>query len=404
MKILLFRIFKENRYSIIPLIASLERSNIIKNLKIIVLKEKVNNKVLSDLDSKKVLIAYSFMSHQAKRVYEEWKLLKSNLKDLMIIAGGPHVSAMSKEAIEHGADIVCCFDGEEVFKEIVEDFIHNEFRASKKVLSKKFLGWEEEFPFSKNPMFVSPIEITRGCPYGCKYCQTPMLKGKKVRHKILDVIVESVKFLVKFGITDIRFISPNALGYGSCDGKTLNLEKVETLLYRIKSVLPKDGRIFFGSFPSEVRQEFLNEDSVKLIKRYCANKRIVFGAQTGSPDMLKKMGRGHSIEDVIKATDVLLKHNIEPVIDFIIGLPEESEDDLKLTLDLMERLTNTKAKVHLHYFMPLPGTAWAKKKPTPIPNWALNKINKLISKGNLFGQWIHQVNIAKELCDETKEV
>ena len=342
-------------------------------------------------DYKSVILAYSFMTHQKVKIYKEWELIKENFKDVLIVAGGPHPSAEPKEALKNGADFVCSFDGEDFFTDL---FDHLD-KEKKKIFIGRCSNWEERFPFPQKRIFFSPIEITRGCPFGCSYCQTPLLKGKKVRHKKLEVIIEAVKFMVKYKAKDVRFISPNALSYGSCDGRSLNLNAVEDLLFNIRKALPKDGRIFFGSFPSEVRPEFINEDSVRIIKKYCDNKRVVFGAQSGSPRMLKMMRRGHSVEDVKNAVSVLIKHKIEPVVDFIVGLPDERDEDLFMSLKLMEELGKMGAKVHLHYFMPLPGSLWRDLKPTKLPEWALKRINKLISSGKLFGQWQRQIAIAE---------
>ena len=395
MKVLiLFRIFKETRYSIVPLIASLENEDLSHHINIHIVTNSPL-KFLKGYSGQDIIIAYSFMSHQWENVKEEWRIIKEKFgRDITIIAGGPHATGKPKELIKWGADVVCCFEGEVVFPKIIKKHLRKNLKKPSIVYEKPKV-WEESFPFPQITPMISPIEISRGCPFGCKYCQTPVLKGRKMRHKTIEVITEAVKFMVKHGLKDIRFITPNGLAFGSIDGLKINIEAIQQLLYNIKRNIPKEGRIFFGSFPSEVRPEFISKESVRIIKKYCHNKKVVFGAQSGSENMLVNMNRGHSIEDVLNACDVLLEYSMEPVVDFMIGLPDENEEDVLKTINLMEKLTNMGAKVHLHYFMPLPGTPWGKRESSPIPAWALKKINRLISSGKLFGQWMHQMEIAK---------
>ena len=70
------------------------------------------------------------------------------------------------------------------------------------------------------------------------------------------------------GLRDVRFISPNAFSYGSINGRKPNIRAIEELLEGIRGIIGPKGRIFFGTFPSEVRPEFVSEDILEVIKKY----------------------------------------------------------------------------------------------------------------------------------------
>ncbi|WP_243669207.1 TIGR04013 family B12-binding domain/radical SAM domain-containing protein [Methanoculleus chikugoensis] len=198
-------------------------------------------------------------------------------------------------------------------------------------------------PFSQIKGFV---EITRGCPFSCGYCQTPRLFGRCMRHRSID---EIARYASRY--RDIRFVTPpNAFAYGS-DGVHLRLDRVERLLRSLK------GRVYFGTFPpGEVRPECVSRQSVELVLDHCANTRLHFGAQSGSDRVLRRLHRGgHTVEDVVRAFDLCREHGLVPVVDFILGLPFESDDDQRATLDLVKMVARG-GKAHIHYFMPLPGT------------------------------------------------
>ncbi|MDD1720286.1 MAG: TIGR04013 family B12-binding domain/radical SAM domain-containing protein [Methanoregulaceae archaeon] len=226
-------------------------------------------------------------------------------------------------------------------------------------------------PFSEMKGY---LEISRGCPFGCGYCQTPRIFGRCMRHRPIDQIVTYArKFL------QARFVSPNALAYGS-DGRVPRFGKVEALLRHLS------GEIYFGTFPSEVRPEFVTDRSLELITTYCANTRIQFGAQSGSDTVLKKLNRGHTVDDVVRAVELCRSHGLFPVVDLILGFPFESADDERLTLDLIRWIARS-GRVHIHQFLPLPGTPLDGTVAHTLSADAERVLGALARSGNLTGSW-----------------
>jgi len=408
-----FRVDRTNRWSFVALAASFQNKQPSgsalfwhDNPSIGDLLETI--KSLLD-EYERVVLAYSFMSPRWLQVKKEWETIREvfSTQKVFIIAGGSHPTGAVKRVLEAGCWGVLAGEGEESFPQVIEYIKNDASGNSPPGLFRKIdgkiqgakarpaSGWEESFPFPTQSPLFSPIEITRGCPFKCAYCATPAIKGTKVRHRSIDVIVEAVKFMVKFGKKDIRFITPNALSYGSTTGREPNPNMLELLLGSIRRVLPSDGRIFFGSFPSEVRPEFVTEETLKIMKHYCANKQIVVGAQSGSERMLRRMRRGHKVEDVIKASEMITSFGFIPAVDMIFGLPGEKEEDVQDSLKVMDKLSRMDARIHAHYFMPLPGSRWAGLRPTPILDYLRRQMEQLIARGKLFGQWMHQEHFVR---------
>ena len=153
-------------------------------------------------------------------------------------------------------------------------------------------------PFAR---ILAPIEISRGCPWGCTYCQTPRLFGSCMRHRSIPIIAKYAR-----RHKDIRFTSPNSLAYGS-DGRRPRLEKVEALL---KALAEQKKPIYFGTFPSEVRPEFVSPAALELIVKYCANKSLSLGGQSGSPAVLRSIGRGHGRDEIEAACELALDYGL----------------------------------------------------------------------------------------------
>lgn len=205
------------------------------------------------------------------------------------------------------------------------------------------------------------------------------------------------RILVKNGGTDIRFVSPNILSYGSRDGFAPNLNQLEKML---KSVRATKGvkRIFAGSFPSEIRPEQLNEKALEIIKKYCDNDNLILGAQSGSDSMLKKCHRLHGVANVRKAIQLTLKAGLKANVDFIFGMPGETKKEERETIEFMKKLAKMEnVRIHGHTFLPLPGTPWKNEKPGKISSQMRVFLKNLRNAGKEYGDWEEQERFGKAL-------
>jgi B12-binding domain/radical SAM domain protein len=293
------------------------------------------------------------------------------------VVGGPHASACFRE-VSTFADYVIVGEGEKTLPALLGYLEEGGGDLPRGVATKN--GYQPALytvrldafpPFSTIKGY---IEITRGCPHRCGYCQTPCLFGHRMRHRSIDSIA---KWAQRY--RDIRLVSPNAFAYGS-DGRTPRWEKVERLLRALQ------GNIFFGTFPCEVRPEFITEQSLHLITTYCANTRLAFGAQSGSDRVLAALHRGHTVSDVEQAIDCCRESGLVPVVDFILGLPMEDEEDQEQTLLLIREVARS-GQVRVHRFLPLPGTPLARSSPHTLISGAEKLLGRLALEGTVTGSW-----------------
>lgn len=334
------------------------------------------------------IMIYSFTTRQAAKVFME---VKNAGTDSIFIAGGPHPSGVPDETLEY-FDYVVLGEGEETLPELVKvlkeggdprkvwGIAYRDSGTGKIVTTpKRSYVNLDTYPCFDPKKLRSPIEISRGCPWGCKYCQTPRLFGREIRHRSVDSILKNAGHY-----NDLRFIASNAFAYGS-DGIHPRFDKVEKLLSALHA-LP-DKKIFFGTFPSEVRPEFVTEESAELVSKYCANDSLSLGAQSGSDRILKEIRRGHTVEDTISAVECCLEHEIVPAVDFIFGLPTETEEDQEKSLDLVRWICRKGGTVRAHYMTPLPGTPYSSAVPAEVNDGVRRELGKLALGGKLTGYW-----------------
>jgi radical SAM superfamily enzyme YgiQ (UPF0313 family) len=177
----------------------------------------------------------------------------------------------------------------------------------------------------------------------------------------------------------------------------VNLAAVEELLAGMRAELPAGGKQYFGTFPSEVRPEHVSPEALALIARYADNRSLVIGGQSGSERLLAATHRGHDVAAIERAVAISLAHGFRPDVDFLFGLPGETDDDRAQTIALAERITAAGARVHAHSFMPLPGTPLARAEPAPIADDLATSVARLESRGAAYGQWRQQAAVAREL-------
>lgn len=408
---------KVNRYSFNALVGALETVEYFHDLKIYFMKNE--EEIIRELESiiskyKKTIVGISFSTIQLWDIYKMIKRLKKKYANKpLYIAGGPHPTGDPLGTLKMGFDIVVRGEGEETLIELLQKidndnhYIHTKGIAFIDNNGKyHFTGQRNPINLDKYPPFAikhnkfGPIEITRGCPFGCYFCQTSYIFGCKVRHRSIENICKYVQLMKAKNLLDIRFITPNAFSYGSPDGRKPNITKLEEMLISIKQIIP-NGRIFIGSFPSEVRPEHVTEETIELVLRYANNDNLIIGAQSGSQRILDLCHRGHTVEDIYNAVKITLRAGLKANVDFIFGLPGETKEDLELTLKVMKDLIKIGAKIHAHTFIPLPQTPFAKASPGSIKE-IKKMISDLIPKGFIYGEWEKQERIAKRIAEYLK--
>jgi B12-binding domain/radical SAM domain protein len=358
-----------------------------------------------------VVVAWSFFSPDFPAVSSALADLKTLVTDsrVLYIAGGVHASAEPEQTLKAGFDVVANGDGEHTIIELMNRLIRGEglqgIPGLGRLESGKYISGGRgrlvdlnQFPpYAVKHRRFNPIEITRGCIYACKFCQTPIMFMAKFRHRSVSEICRYVAIMKENDKKDVRFITPSSFSYGSED-TSVNLDAIEELLSSVRHTLGDDGRIFFGTFPSEVRPEHVTPGVLSIVKKYVSNNNLVIGGQTASEKLLLSSGRGHSVHHIFQAVRYAIEAGFSPNVDFIFGLPGEGEEDLEASVVLAERLSAQKARIHAHIFMPLPGTAWQNASPGKISPRMVTRLDRLASNGGLYGSWKQQVGVADYLA------
>jgi B12-binding domain/radical SAM domain protein len=359
---------------------------------------------------RRVLVGWSFYSPEVFEIDEIFRqVLASCGRDGVIhVAGGVHASAEPLATLRMGFDLVAIGEGETTWIRLLRALL-----AGDDPRSVPGLAWEEDGMLRDRgraeardldayPSFAmahgrwGAIEITRGCVYACRFCQTPYFFKARFRHRSVESVQEHARYLRRHGQRDVRFLTPTSLSYGA-EGEEPRLDRVEALLRGVRDAIGPEGRIFFGSFPSEVRPEHVTPEAIRLLRPLVANEALLIGGQSGSQRVLDATRRGHSVASILEAARLAREGGFVPHVDFLFGMPGEEEDDAAASRALMRELVELGAKVHAHTFLPLPGTPLRDADAGTLDPATALHLERLASRGLAYGQWRRQGAVAERL-------
>ena len=180
----------------------------------------------------------------------------------------------------------------------------------------------------KKNQYIIPIFVPHlGCPNDCTFCNQKSISGqtKEVTAKdVKNIIEEYLKsFKDKDSYKEIAFFG------GSFTG--IKREKQEELLKEAYEYV-KNKQV--DSIRLSTRPDYIDKEELKFLKKYGV-KTIELGVQSTNDYILKKCKRGHTFEDVKKASKLIRKYGFKLGHQMMIGLPESTKlDELKTAKDL----------------------------------------------------------------------
>ncbi len=191
-------------------------------------------------------------------------------------------------------------------------------------------------PLIKGPFTF--IVTSRGCPAGCTYCIKHVSYQYSVRLRSPELLVEEMQQLKRLGIHNIHMYS---------DLFTVNREQVVELC---KLMIQEKLDI---RWTCNSRVDYVDEEMLRLMAR-AGNRLISWGIESGNEAILKHARKGASPAKAQRALGWARQAGIMNWGYFIIGLPGETEETIRETIDFSKKLPLDIALFHVA--APYPGT------------------------------------------------
>jgi len=186
------------------------------------------------------------------------------------------------------------------------------------------------------------ILARRGCPFNCIYCDAPVSEGHKIHGKIPKRLVDEIEAAYHEGVTAFN-IADNVFSHPKGYARAVAEE-----------IIARKIKIAWGA---TLHPRGIKEEDVRLLR----HAGFVFASVTpdsGSPEMMKRLKKGCTLDEVIKLTQLLKETGIRFFLSFLLGGPGESkstvDESIKLALNTKADLTTMRVGMritpmtHLH--------------------------------------------------------
>jgi radical SAM superfamily enzyme YgiQ (UPF0313 family) len=294
--------------------------------------------------------------------------IKSNFSTTTVV-GGAHPSSVPELVIkDENIDIIIRGEGELTMLELVDNIENNNknfskikgiaFKKNKKIIQtpqRELIKDLDTLPFpardllplEKYPSHIYSLKepgvsmiTSRGCPYNCTFCCKNVF-GRTFRGRSAKNVVDEMEEIIeKYKAREILIVDD-----------TFTLSKDRTINI-CKEIVSREIDIPWFT-PNGTRADDLDEETIRWVKKagcHC----LFFGVESGSQKIVDRIKKGIKLEKIEKTVKLCKKYEINVGLFFMIGLPDETERDIKKTIKFAKKLEPDIVKFGVT--VPLPNT------------------------------------------------
>lgn len=309
-------------------------------------------------------------------------VIEEHRRHLKLIVGGPGAWQIAHKGLQAAWRIDTLVNGEaeEVAADLFERAVRGEDLPPRIDCKSPKLA---SIPAGVNRSTFGVVEITRGCGRGCQFCSVALRAGKSIP---LEHILENVRRAVAQGADTITFCTEDLFLYEQGKRFATNLQALKRLFEcvaavpGVKHIMMTHGTIAPVVVQPEIVEELhlavdksVNQhpESTHPDKRYAM---MFVGLETGSVRLFRQFMKGKSYpfrpeqwpDVVLKGMEIMNRANWFPMCTFILGLPGETDEDTRQSLDLLYALKDAKWCVIPTLFVPLEDTKLESKDGAKI--------------------------------------
>lgn len=289
------------------------------------------------------------------------KKIKNESPETIVVFGGPQAELVAEETLNCYlcVDYICCGEGENTIVPFLDMIFHKNKDTTRHAIpglvyrNKSGNVVKNKLPdllpdnYTRSYLYYDlvpedlirnsksvTIDVGRGCPFSCTFCSTKTFWKQKYRLRDLSNTICEIKYVVRhFG---------NRLFSFSHDLFTVNKNRVLDFCDKISEV---GGDI---QWTCSARIDCVDEN---LIERMASAGLvgIYYGIESGSERIQRIINKNLRIQNCVNIVKCSIKNGIAVTASFIYGFPDETNDDLNKTLELIHQLMGIGANVQLHF-------------------------------------------------------
>lgn len=380
--------------------------------------------IYKQIDNNLVMAGFSVMTIQLPWAYKVTSEIKKNFPFVKIAWGGVHPTLFPEQTIEDGnIDIAVINDAASTITKLCnylssgEDLSNIEgicYRKGKDIYRtapnshlddftnvpeidfgiidhrlysrNNCVANEEYFQGKYASNIVYPVITGLGCCYKCTFCINVILQRKYKFRNALDII-NRIKFLKKEYNAD--FIQPMDENF------FVNKKRV----FEFVDLLEEEKLNI--KWRPQLRADYFNDNYINLdfARRLERSGMVIaaMGVESASQRVLNMLRKQLKVEDTIRAIKILSKTNIVPKVNFMVGLPGETEKEIRATYNLacLIRKMEKRSYVSITPFRLYPGSLlyenavseYGYQAPQSLKEWVSNETEELNFKNLGYGSY-----------------
>ncbi|PJG59057.1 tRNA (N6-isopentenyl adenosine(37)-C2)-methylthiotransferase MiaB [Aeromonas cavernicola] len=263
-----------------------------------------------------------------------WKKLKANKPDLVIGVGGC-VASQEGDAIRQRAPYVDIVFGPQTLHRLPVMIKQvQEGRGAQVDVSFPEIEKFDRLPDPRAEGATAFVSIMEGCSKYCSFCVVPYTRGEEVSRPLDDVLYEIAQ-LAQQGVREVNLLGQNVNAWrgATFDGGTCSFAELLRLVAAIDGI---DRIRYTTSHPIEFTDDIIEvyKDTPELVSF------LHLPVQSGSDRILTMMKRPHTILEYKSKLRRLraARPDITISSDFIVGFPNETDEDFEATMKLIEEV------------------------------------------------------------------
>ncbi|WP_298915012.1 tRNA (N6-isopentenyl adenosine(37)-C2)-methylthiotransferase MiaB [uncultured Roseobacter sp.] len=310
----------------------------------------------------------------AEKVYSELgrlKALKTVNPDLKIGVAGCVAQAEGEEIMRRqpAVDLVV---GPQSYHRLPE--MEAQVRSGEKSLDTDFPQEDKFAALKSRPKAARApsafLTVQEGCDKFCAFCVVPYTRGAETSRPVARIL-EEARELVDRGVREITLLGQNVNAFHGA-GEDGSEKTLADLIWKLNEINGLARIRFTTSHPNDMTDD--------LIDAHGACEKLMpylhLPVQSGSDRILKRMNRSHTAESYLRVIERIRAARPDILMsgDFIVGFPEETEEDFQATLALIEAVKYGYA--YSFKYSTRPGTP-AAERPQVDPNEADERLQRI---------------------------
>ncbi|MCX6354525.1 MAG: radical SAM protein [Candidatus Aureabacteria bacterium] len=357
-------------------------------------------------NGERTIVGITYWTLQAPAAYELSSRVRQRCPEAVIVHGGVHASTLPEEALRH-ADYCVMREGEITFFELVsalrdgrgvEGIAGCAWKDGDRAIinpARDFIEQLDSLPFPAwdllpmerydTPLHVvggrrMPVIGSRGCPYSCVYCGSPLMWGSRPRWRSpANVIEEMREIMRRYGITQFHFWDDNLMLdrryiQGLCEGIIGSGMSVRwTGLTRASHIVH-------------------NSDLMPLLKQSgCIGLEI--GIESANPETFTEINKNEDLDLIMQVADLHKRNGIYPMFTYMAFNPGETIRGYWDQARFIDRMLQGLPAVP--YFQPTPFPIYIGQFCTPHVGTTLSEeaaLKGIVIADGWSDRYHHQIN------------